>query len=216
MSGYVYIRCNKTEWNNFRQKIKINKGFDGLIKCVALKYYKDKKYIGKAKNLIVEEANNLLNCKKSSEGLTDEILTVYHRVSLKQISSLRRPKSGYTTCYAGIILMAIINLLCEGGQGNVFQNLKILCLNPNVDFLDFALKEQYNCILHAYKSQKGEFGNIDSQQYKLVRYCNTSYNRFNQHFENHTYNYIVNHLDSDHIFQYQDSVPGYIDHDLVR
>ncbi len=215
MDGFVYIRYKNEEWG-WLDKIKVCKCFDGLIECVAKKYYGDKKCIGKAKDLIVSDANNLLNLRKQDEGLNDEDLIVYHRVSLRQISKLRRPKNGYTSCYSGIILMAIINLLCSEAGLNVSEDVKKLCSDDNVDFLEAVIKEQYTDILRAFRNRQGEFRSIDSYQYKLASYYNESCNNFNHHYPNHTYAYVAGHLSEDNVFDYTDSVPCYRTHDLTR
>lgn len=215
MGGYVYIRYNKQEWGRVRRLLEINGGLDGLIECVAIKYYNDKKYIGRAKRMIIKAANNLLDLKKIEERLSDNDLIVYHRASLNQLANLRRPKNGYTSCYAVIILMAIVNLLCDGCETNITTKAKSLC-DEKIHFLKFALREQYDDLLAAYNRSQGEFGNIDSHQYKLVRYYNASCLLFNKKFEDPTYDYVVTHLDPKHIYNYQESIPNYREFEFVE
>lgn len=110
--------------------------------------------------------------------------------------------------------MAIFNLLSDGNNVNVSNNVKDLCHDPVISFLEFALKEQYVDIIQAYENGIGQFGNPNCHQYNLVRYYNASCNSFNSNFHNISFKYVVEHMDNNHVFRYN-SVPKYKDMGLA-
>lgn len=216
MNKYVYIRYDDPEWSRGKRFFITNNGLDTLIGDVATKYYNDSKCIGKAKRLIVKEANALLRCRRNIDNVDGEKLKVYENVSLKQIASLRRPMSGYTTCYAVVVVMAIFNLLADGPEPDVFIEVQGHSHNPEQKFLDFCLKEQHKGIIEAYQNGEGQFGDIGTHQYMLARYYNAICLKFEQHFHKNTYKYITEHIDPQNVFRAQNDIPNYRDMDLVN
>lgn len=216
MNKYVYIRYDDPEWPRGKRLFITNNGLDALIGDVATKYYKDSKCVGKAKRLIVKEANALLCSRRNIDNVVDEELKVYENISLKQIASLRRPMSGYTTCYAAIVIMAIFNLLADGPAPDVSLKVKSHNHNTGEKFLSFCLKEQYEGIIEAYQNGDGQFGNIGTHQYMLARYYNAICLKFDQHFHKNTYEYITEHIDPQYVFRAQNDIPSYRDMDLVK
>ena len=216
MNKYVYIRYDDPEWPRGKRFFITNDDFDSLIEYVATKYYHDSKCVGKAKRLIVQEANTLLNTRRNIDNVDDEELRVYEKASLKQIASLRRPMSGYTTCYAAVIIMAIFNLLADGPEPDISLEVQSLNHDPEQKFLDFCLREQYDDIIEAYQFDEGQFGNIGSHQYMLARYYNATCLSFEQHFHENTYRYITEHLDPQNVLRARNDIPNYRDMNLVK
>ena len=219
MYGYVYIRFEHNNWPRFRRYIITNRVFDKLIENIAIKFYGKTNYgkqrcLGKAKKLIVSEANRLLAMKRVEEKIEETDLLVYHRVSLKQLSRLRKPMNGYTTCYAGVIIMAMYNLLSDEAGTDITSLLNNICDNDET-FLCVTLKEQYKDLIHAFHQHIGEFNNIDNYQYKLAMFYDISCANINQHFNNAAFNYIVNHTNLYYLFSV-DSIPSYNKTELVR
>ncbi len=216
MNKYVYIRYDDPEWPKGKRFFITNDGLDALIGDVATKYYKDSKCVGKAKRLIVQEANSLLRSRRNIDNVDDEELKIYENVSLKQIASLRRPMSGYTTCYAAVVIMAIFNLLADGPEPDVSLEVQNHSQHKDERFLDFCLKEQHEGIIETYQNGYGQFGNIGTHQYMLARYYNAICLKFDQHFLKNTYKYITEHIDPQNVFRAQYDIPSYRDMDLVN
>lgn len=207
MNKYVYIRYEDPDRYSGIQRLYINHNFDKLIECISVKYYGDNKCTKKAKKLIKKESNRLLNVKKSFDGVTNSMLKVYSKVTLKQISSLRRPKSGYTTCYAVIVVMAIFNLLTDGSPLTGDFALKSLCNDENLSFLEFCLMEQCNDIKSAYNRRLGALGLVGHHQYMLARYHSVACTTFEDHFDDKTYTHIVDSICPKNIFRGTVDVP---------
>ena len=216
MNKYVYIRYYDPEWPRGKRFFITNDDFDTLIECVATKYYHDSKCVGKAKRLIVQEANTLLSIRRNIDNVDTEELKVYEKTSLKQIASLRRPMSGDTTCYAAVIIMAIFNLLADGPEPDVSFEVHGLSHDPEQKFLDFCLGEQHDGIIKSYRNGEGQFGNIGTHQYMLAMYYNATCLSFEKHFHASTYKYITEHLDSQNVFRAQNDVPNYRKMNLVK
>jgi hypothetical protein len=196
MNNLVYIKYKSITWPILRRCFVENISWFDVIDCVAkihgLVDSNKKPLRRKTMSLIKKEANGLLKIVLAHSN--NKIIK--GTVSLKQIKGLSKPMSGKTSCHAGVILMAIYNLLCKESGEESADFLKQLKKDINIirnreltgnDLMPFVVlgkgqaEELYNAIIRG----DGYFGILGSNENKLATYYIKSIDKIkNRHVNN--------------------------------
>lgn len=190
MSNYVYLYLDLRQYPKVFKGIlaKKNKNWgvvlDYLAKITGCVDWEGNPCRRQTMRLVKNEANRLLDIifKDSNNKV------IKRTVSLKQIRGLEKPLSGKSSCHAGIILMAIFNLICKAKPNEDFvkylQHLRenfILTDEHDLMTHDVLGKEQSSDIKMAFQNRVRPFEVVDSIEFKLGKYFVPSIDAIMEH-----------------------------------